>query len=198
MSARGKPDASQTVVGAALVLLGVIGLGYSICAGFAHIGVYRLRHGALGAEGCDMRRALAVAERCHRLYPRNFYLAVWAGPAIAYRDGTGLSPEERHRLADLWVSRGLALNPYRRVLRLLRARLMCETSPKAAAEYWEQYVDWHYWDAFNHAMLVEFFAKSGQIVKAMQSLSMTRGSPYYDGAHQEITAAWTREKEMPR
>lgn len=173
------------------------GLFQSVRATFA----YRLYHAAKYAgDTRDVRRVLRLSERAHSLYPYNYYLCIHAAET-AYHAALGTeNSRARERLlrsASHWCDKGLQLNPHKASLQLLKSRLLVRTAPAKAAENWAAYVDRHFWEPYNHAMLVEFYALAGQFDRAMQSLQWTEGTRYHDDAARALREAWQREMAPP-
>ena len=180
-----------------LFVIALAGLFQSTRAALAYT-LYR--KAKYGAAADDPVRVLKLSERSHGLYPYNYYLCIHAAET-AYHAGLSREDEaERGRLlrsADYWCRRGLQLNPHKRALHLLRSRLLARSSPAEAAEWWAAYVDRHFWEPFNHAMLVEFRAQAGQFDKALESLEWVKGSAHYDRASEALQQAWRREMAPP-
>ena len=118
-------------------------------------------------------------------------------PPCCARPRGGRDAAEFERIARHWCDAGLALNPFKSQLRLLKARLLREESPRAAAAFWAEYVDWDYWNPHNHAMLVEFYCDAGLLERAVEPLLLLKGREYEDEARRTFRDAWLREKTMP-
>ena len=117
---------------------------------------------------------------------------------IAYResvDSDGWEIPERLAIAEHWCRIGLTLNPHKRALHYLDVRLTSRTSLNDAIVKWERYVDWDFWDPFNHAELVRLYSDAGSFGKAADSLYWLEGSSYYREARQYYREAWRRELE---
>jgi hypothetical protein len=80
---------------------------------------------------------------------------------------------------------------------MIRARLIAEKDPDAAVAYWQEYVDWHYWEPFNHCALAEFHAIAGNFTEAFKALELIKGMEYYDEGLRRINERWRREMAMP-
>jgi tetratricopeptide (TPR) repeat protein len=192
----------QRLAGATALLLGLAGIAHASRAGLAHAIYHRLKYGSR-AEGVPpglSRADQSTAERAHGLYPWNASLCEWVADCAFY-DGPGpddLDEPERRRLARLWCQRGLALNRYGRPLHLIRARERAIESAPAGLACWREYLDWHYWDPYNHAVLASLHAKAGEYEHALDALEMARDSEHYAVARAEILEAWRRERTAPR
>jgi len=174
----------------------VLGITRGIRASAAYFLYHQARYGS-AAE--DLSSILAGCATAYRYYPYNYYFAIWAAEH-AYYEGEAAEGKEREylmRTADYWCERGLRLNPYKSQLRMMRARLIGMVSPAEAAEYWADYVDWHYWEPFNHCALAEFYAKAGDFDKAFKAIEVIKGMPYYEEGMKRINEQWRREMAMP-
>ncbi|OVE75826.1 hypothetical protein BVX97_03160 [bacterium E08(2017)] len=135
------------------------------------------------------------AEKSYSLYPYNYYFCIWTAENCWYNrhDDDGGEIETRVLAAERWCDRGLELNSRKSQLRLLKARLMARRDARKAAEYWREYVDWDFWDSFNHAALAELYAAAGDIESAMNQLKWLTKPSDLEYARNEINAAWKRE-----
>jgi len=112
-------------------------------------------------------------------------------------DAGGRADDERLSIARRWCEIGLELNPFRRPLRVLKTGLLARDSLRDAIDYWERYVDWHFWDPGNHALLAELYAEDGDFGKAMQSLRWVQGSEHYEAVRSALQDAWRNEISSP-
>ena len=180
----------------ALLLLATL---HSLRTCIAQAGYMRLKYG----EAVDDANRAAVQHRARHLialYPWNFYLCEWTGEQAfrgAYSEPGASASGDWIKHAEWWCRRGLALNPYKRKTRLLKARLLERSDPAAAAAYWAEYTDWHYWDPYNHAVQAEFCAQAGDLEGAERSLDLARGSPAAERAADALRRAWLREIQPP-
>lgn len=183
---------ARVLLGLALLVLAVAGTRYGLRAGCAQAEYYRAKYGILRDQPA---RALELAERAHARYPLNFYLCSWAGEVAYYGDWGADAPAApvRRELARRWCERGLALNGWYRPLRLLEARLAADVSLPEAIRLWESYVDWQFWDPYNHAVLAEFYSRGGRYEQALEALTWVRGSPYEEAARRQVQQAWADE-----
>lgn len=147
-----------------------------------------------GADRCNLRRILALCASANRFYPYNYSFCFWAAEQAFFASGSPQDREER-ALARAWCDRGLAMNPWNRELQILAARLTQRESPARAARQWERYVEWQFWDSYNHALLAELYADAGDIERAWDELEWVKGSRYYENTRTAIRAAWRRERQ---
>jgi hypothetical protein len=147
-----------------------------------------------GADRSSLLRILALCESAQRLYPFNYYFCLWAATqACQASDVPGQGAA--HAAADRWCARGIALNPYNRKLQIIRARRLQGRAPRQAAAQWARYVDWQFWDPYNHSLLAELYADAGEVEQALAELEWARGSPYFAAARGRLLEAWEREKQ---
>jgi hypothetical protein len=187
-----------TLTGAAAVLLLVSAWG--LWRGAHAVPCQVLYHQAkYGAAEHDVDGILDRCERAFALYPHNYYFLIWAAEAAYYDrfDEEGVERPERVAAAELWCRRGLEATVYSSQLRMLKTRLIERKSLADAILYWEEYVRWHFWSPYNHAVLVELYAKAGRLTDAVASLKWTERSEYHAEARRHLREAWAREREPP-
>lgn len=180
--------------GVLLSAVSAYGIVHGTRAGLAQ----SIYHEVKFAKDAEMHDPLAVSMRCnnaHRLYPHNYFFCIWIAEKAYYnRFGPdGREIQEYLRATQHWCDTGLELNFYNSQLRLLKTRLLKRESVSDAVEYWEKYVDWQFWEPYNHAMLVELYAASGDFGKAMESLTWVKGSRHYSHASRKLHEAWQKE-----
>ncbi len=149
---------------------------------------YALMYEALfGETRRDADKVLLLHHRAHLLYPHSYHLAIHAGSLAWYHyiraHDADDSEQAAHYLDQVrrWTRIGLYRNPYPLQLRWLNQRLLeIDDSIEAAIDYWEQHTEWHYWYAYNHAVLADLYIRAGRLDDAERTLPMLRGSPYYD------------------
>lgn len=143
---------------------------------------YSTRYGQdSGSMGVEAMSGQAV--RAGEFYPYNHYFATLvAETAYRQRQLGAQAPDPMIELATQWCDQGLGLNPYRRALRLQKARLLELTSAKQAADYWCEYVEWHFWDPRNLALGVEFCIKAGDRPRALEFLALLKDTEFYPAA----------------
>jgi tetratricopeptide (TPR) repeat protein len=186
-------------VAGACVLAGVavLGLWWSVRVAVAQALYFQAKYGAARS---DTERVLALAERAFQWYPRHYRFCVWAAGA-AYRDrldAEGRERPDRLQAAQAWCARGLALNPHHRELRVLRARLLTRADAAAAAAYWRRYVEWHFWDPWNHALLAKLCADAGEFDAAVDALAWAQREPTpHAEARRHVREAWEAQKRLP-
>lgn len=131
----------------------------------------------------------------YKWYPFNYYFCEWmACNAFDHRlKGGDGDVEEWLKVAQLWCHRGMNLNPWKRKLNLVRALLLAEKSPALGIMSWQEYVDWNFWDPYNHAIMVEMQSRSGDFDEAMESLKWVKGSAHYQSARQKFVEAWKKQ-----
>jgi tetratricopeptide (TPR) repeat protein len=179
----------QFAAGAALVAVSVYGVCYGVQAGIAQAMYHEAEW---GDARNDYDRVLNRCEESRALYPYNYNFSRWTAEKAFFTsfDVDKNEAEKRLAAAERWCDIGLAQNFYDSHLRLLKARLIERQSLANAIKYWEAYVDWQFFDQFNHSILAEMYAKSGDFEKAFDSLEWTKGSPYHDETAKKIKEAW--------
>jgi hypothetical protein len=183
---------ARICAGVVLAVLAGYGVFYSACSALA----YRWYHHAkYGASARDPNAIFRLCEAAHRLYPHNYYFSAWTAEQAYHgrANVTAVEAQRRLGIARYWCSIGLAENRFNSQLRLLKARLLQSESPAKAAEYWQTYVQWQFWDPYNHAVLVEFFVANGDLERAAEALKWVKGSPWYDWAAGLLREAWKQE-----
>lgn len=124
---------------------------------------------------------LRLAEESFAIDPRNYHF--WALAADDAWNARAAAPtrEEDARLraaAELWCGRALKENPWHPKARVLWANILAERDPAEALRYWQGCVEWQYWEPFNHALLAELLARTGDFAAASNTLSRIQGRPY--------------------
>ncbi len=179
-----------------LLVVSVLGITRGLRASAAYLLYHNSRYGS--GKG-NVRGILSSCSTAYRYYPYNYFFTIWTAQR-AYTEGLKSEGEERKYFmsaADYWCERGLNLNPYKGQLRMIRARLLAEQDPASAVEYWQAYVDWHYWEPFNHCALAEFHAMAGDFTEAFKALELIKGMEHYEGGLRRINDHWRREMAMP-
>lgn len=179
-----------------VLVVSVLGITRGVRASAAYLLYHNSRYGS-GNE--NVRGILSGCATAYRYYPYNYYFTIWAAEN-AYRQALNAEGREREYFmdaADYWCERGLALNHYKGQLRMIRARLIARDDPAAATDYWQAYVDWHYWEPFNHCALAEFHALAGDFTQAFKALELIKGMDHYEEGLRRINDQWQKEMSMP-
>lgn len=189
--------AARFAAGLLLVALAVAGVPYSLRASQSQWLYYRAKYGDWRQ---DHTRAIAAAQRAHQLYPWNYNLCIWAAESAYYGawDAALGDRAASVQLAQTWCDRGLALNTYKSPLRLLEVWLTAHTALPEAIRKWEAYVDWHFWEPYNHAVLVDLYSRNGQYEQALASLAFVNDPRLEQEARGKLRAAWAAEIESMR
>jgi tetratricopeptide (TPR) repeat protein len=191
-----KPEIKLAVIQcvAGVTLLAVT--GYGICYGIQASIAQAIYHEAKYVNvKDDARLVLNRCEEAYDLYPRNYYFSIWAAEK-AYYTSFGVDKTESQKLlaaSERWCDIGLIQNPYNDQLRMLKTHLLAKDSIPDAIKYWEPCVEWQFWEPYNHAVLAELYAKSGQFEKAFDSLKWVEGSKYYAETARKIKDAWYKD-----
>ncbi len=183
-------------LGAVLVALGLLGTVYSVRAARSHKLYHAVKYGAL----VDAPPAV-VSEACEAsfaLYRHNYYLSIEAAKRLwPSRDMTSSERAAALMQVERWCERGLAQNPYPRPLHRTKTRLLGQTSPTAAADYWKTFVDWQFWKPLNLQTLVECYARAGRLAEAAELLPLLEGRPGHDKAAAALRRGWAAEMARP-
>lgn len=174
-----------------LILASLLTL-HGLRTSMAQVRYHRIRY---GADRNNPEAVLDGMSFIHRWYPWQDR-ACMVVASVAYRESRMRNePADGrfHTAAEQWCNEGLRLNPFKRQLNLLKARLLADRSLPEAITFWERYVQWHFWDPFNHRIRVELYARKGDFAAALEALEWTRDSVQYERARSALRAAWDRE-----
>jgi len=190
-----KPNGYLVALAWSLAVLAAAGVVYGVRVSMAQVLYHQAKYGVAKNHVDGVLRRV---DRIHRLYPMH-YLACTLGAATARRESlrNPARKNEMERIAAHWCHISLVLNPYKRQMRLLRARLMSSTDPAGAVAYWDAYRNWSFWSPFNHLAMVELCVKAGDFSRAVDALAWTRGFPEYEKASRMMREAWAGEREPP-
>jgi len=188
----------QCVAGVALLAVAGYGICYGIQASIAQALYHEAKYGGVKD---DAGLVLNRCEEAYRLYPCNYYFCIWTAEKAYYRS-FGVEKNEARKLlaaAERWCDAGLELNFCNSQLRLLKTRLIERKSVPDAINYWQAYVEWQFWEPYNHAVLADLYVKSGQFEKASDSLQWVKGSKYYPETAKKLKDAWYKDmKPVPK
>lgn len=185
-------------VGAILVAVGLLGAVYSVRAARSSQIYHTVKYGAFSDADTPTMAVADACETAFTLYPHNYYLSIEATRRLW--PARGVTPAERTAalgMVEEWCDRGLVQNPYPWQLRRTKARLLGQESPAAAADYWEQFVEWQFWNPLNLQVLVEYYARAGRLAEASELLPLLEGRPGYGEAAAALRAGWAAEMAWP-
>lgn len=200
------------IIAVTLLFISGVYVFYSIRAGMAQIIYYKAKaHSTLPTVNSMSNKAgikhpaqdnnyiLTQCSKAQRLYPYNYRLLAWgAEKAFDHSQNTiGADRIEYIHLAETLCNRGLSLNRYMMPLPFIKMQLLCLTSIKEGIKYWEQYVEWDYWNSYNHAVLAGLYAADGEFGKAMQSLQFIKGTEDFAEANKIVQDYWNADSAMP-
>jgi hypothetical protein len=154
----------------------------------------RVKFGSL--KLADVPQRAQVLEQAFALRPTHYNLCTLAAE-MQWHDR--LHPQRGSSAlarCQVWTQRGLSLNTRMPQLRIQHARLLAESDPLAAATYWADYVDDHYWNPYNQAVLCDFYARAGRIEQAASVLARIRGMGHHAWASQQLQHAVAREMAL--
>ncbi len=172
--------------GVLLLAVSLLGLIQSARAGVAQQ-LYRVSKFSNTAE--PLGRTLKNCYTAHTLYPYNYYYSIFAAKK-AYGRWLSSKNEKHYGISEYWCKEAYAANPYNREVRELTTRLLAKKSPDLAVESWKIYLDWDFWNPYNHAVMAEMHAKAGNFSLAVASLEWIRGTKYYEPARSKVMEEW--------
>ena len=82
-------------------------------------------------------------------------------------------------------------------MRALKARLVSLESPAEAVAYWDEYLDWNFWQPLNHMVMVELAVSAGDFTRASDALKWLKGTSHGPWAEALIRRAWAAERAAP-
>jgi hypothetical protein len=183
------------VAGMCLVIGGCVGLVYSLRAHSAQWTYHDLKFSgvAIHFEEADGRARDAQA-----LYPFNYRLCDWMA-SQAWDRYDSASKTRSTALSDVgdWTGNAIALNPYPRSICEIRRKYLEETSLTEAIRYWSEFVEWSFWDPYNHAVLLELHVRTRNLDGALSEMKWVRNSPYAPRAVEFIQGLLEREFTVP-
>jgi len=187
-----RSNLSAVVAGLLLSLGALYGIYVSVRMAHAQNIYFEVKYGRLKGQP-DV--VLSECERGYSYDASNYYQAILAAETAYYQrfDPRGVEIPARVQAVERWCDRGLALNPCKSQLRLLKAHLIERRSPAEAAAYWRKYVAWSFWMPEFHAELAGLYAAAGNYEAALDALEWTRGSPHYEPTRHKILTIWRRE-----
>jgi hypothetical protein len=182
-------------VGIVFVLIGLFGIRHSINATKAQV-IYAKSRYAKGSKKLSPEEVYSNYIYAVNLYPYNFYFAAYAGEKIFYNlhNYKGQELEEKTEIVKDIAGDGIKINSYNSQLIYLHMRMLEKDSPWAALACWKKFVDWYFWNDYNHSVLAELYAKSGMYEKAMNELKYLEKNPkLLDHTKRLIDDAWLSE-----
>jgi hypothetical protein len=181
---------ARILAGVVLLLVGLSGAVWGARAALAQFMYCQSKFGRLRH---DPDLVFALCKRASRLYPIDYYFCMWTAEKAYY---SSLEPglhrlwrDGRRQVAREWCERGLKLNFYKSPLRLLNTRLLAEDSLEDAIDYWHGFVEWQFWNPYNHAVMAELHARNGDRLRAEQELEWVKGSEFYREYAAKVKAA---------
>jgi hypothetical protein len=135
-----------------------------------------------------MADTVSKAQEAYDLYPYNYHMSRWVAEKALYSNQNAI-------VASEWVSRGIALNPWQRELQWLNTVLIGQTSAVEAAQLWEAYSDWAFWNRWNLAGRVYWYALAGRVEDAEDYFAYLKGqNGDYAWAEQALKSARLRQR----
>jgi len=178
--------------GILLLAVSFLGLIQSVRAGVAQQ-YYRVSK--FGGDSESLGRTLKNCYTAHSIYPHNYYYCIFSAKK-AFGMWQSLGNEKYYGIAEYWCKEAYALNRYNSEVRELMALILLKKSPDLAVDNWRSYVDWNFWNPYNHAVMAELHAKSGNFSAAVSSLEWVKGSKYYEPARRKVTEEWDKSRVL--
>jgi hypothetical protein len=174
---------------------------YAIRAGHAQVIYYQAKNGKtlpVISNGGN-KSIFSQCQKAQLLYPHNYRLFLWSAEEVFNRsiEVAGDEQKEYRKVAGILCDRGLDLNCYLMPLPLIKTQLLSLKSIKEGIGYWEKYVEWDYWNSYNHAVLAGLYAADGKFGKAMQSLQFIKGTEDFAAADKIVQDYWKADSAMP-
>lgn len=187
----------QIVAGLGLLLVSLAGLSHGIQGARAQKLYFDAKY---GWATNNVAAVFELLDRAQDLYPWNYNACILAGETAWHSASLlkGHERDDRLALAARWCDEGLRLNAYPSQLRHLRTMLVAENDLPRAVAIWREHVDWDYWVPYNHAVLVELLARSGDLEEAIAEMEWVKGSSNEEWARARIRDAWARERQLSR
>ena len=184
--------------GAILLFISAFYMVYSVRASISQSIYIQAKHSSIG-EDLSYDYLYSQCQKAQQLYPYNYRLMAWGAEAAFERSqsAAGSDKVEYLNLTESLCDRGLSLNRYVMPLPYIKMQLLCLNSPKDGVLYWEQYVEWDYWNSYNHAVLVALYAADGKFGKAMKSLQFIKGTEDFSEANKILQNYWDADSAMP-
>ena len=125
---------------------GVLAIYCLIVAG-AQVEYHGKRYGKPSADAFTTATACGESQAT---YPRNYrFCRLAAQRAFDDYFEADKRRDDLLEIARRWCDTGFRLNPYDRELNILRLGLLDIEDRSLALEFWEEYVDWYYWNTYN-------------------------------------------------
>lgn len=143
------------------------------------------------SSGMPPGSLLELCDDAHAQYPHNYRLSTLAAET-ALAQGLAAGGEEADaflEMAEDWCDTGLEQNASHPELREMKARLLAYGSHREAVAYWERYLDWHFWEPWNHAVMVDLSVEAGDLARAEAALKWLEGSAHHAAALRQIEEA---------
>ena len=197
------------IIAMVLILISGFYIFYSVRAGMAQVIYFQTKkkcsladsslQGGSGQEVYSLNQLISKCQKADRLYPYNYRLMAWGAEEAFERSQNSIGVERVDYLdfTGMLCDRGLSLNRYMMPMPFIKMQLLCLKSIKEGTEYWEEYVEWDYWNSYNHAVLAGLYAADGKFGEAMQSLQFIKGTVDFAEANKIVQDYWEADSAMP-
>jgi len=180
------------VCGAFLLVISVLGILHGARAGVAQAIYCRSRYMSPDATP---ERIAEDCNRAHALYPYNYYFCIWTGENAFHNRGKEGTTRAHNLLsvAEKWAHIGHELNPYNSEIKVLKTDVLSMSSIDAAVALWEPYLDWSFWEPFNHFVMVDLYIKAGRLDEAEEALYWLKDTRYFKDLAERLDAEFHKQ-----
>ena len=181
------------IAGAILFLVSIAGILQATRAGVAQIIYYHSRY---ISPDSGSETIVKQCETAHSFYPYNYYFCIWAGENAYHNRGKGNTARSRELLvaAKNWAGIGHDLNPYNSELAVLMTDVLSGTSIDDAISLWESYLDWNFWEPFNHFVMIDLYIKAGRLEEAEEALYWLQDTKYFTDLAKRLESEFRKRK----
>lgn len=155
-------------------MLGLIGCGHSLRAELAQRLYHHIKFGATQPVFDEL---VSQARLAQDLYPCNYRLCEWVAQK-AWEQYAATNSTVPLKDVTEWATAAAGLNPYPRNIREVRRKCFEAESLREAISYWAEFVDWSFWDPYNHAVLLELYVRSGNVEGVLAEMKWVRNTAY--------------------
>jgi hypothetical protein len=143
---------------------------------------YQVKYGAL-RDAAPVERVGLLAQ-VYAWLPGQYYVCLLASDICwdAYLSTHGDESADWAAQSLSWCERGLDTGCGLPSFYSRKASLLARESMRAAASYWEWYVDRVYWHPPNQSLMCELYAEAGMLEEAAERLALLEGFPEYETA----------------
>ncbi|MDP6525560.1 MAG: hypothetical protein QGH15_15190 [Kiritimatiellia bacterium] len=187
------------LAGALLLLISLVGILHGIRAGIAQV-IYC--HSRYMSREADPETILKQCGTAHSFYPYNYYFCIWAGENAYHNRGKGNTARSKELLAAAgdWADTGHDLNPYNSELAVLKTDVLAGNAGtmEEAIALWESYLDWNFWEPFNHFVMIDLYIKAGRLQDAEEALYWLQDTKYFTDLAKRLESEFRKQLKMEK